>query len=127
MKSKSLLMLLIAAAIAVVVMSASAQGNTYQVPDEVVADVSAQKGDTEQYIVMMEGLPVVAYDGEIAGLDATKPANNRRVRKREVMMCPDAKGLAMTEIRGLSRRSATATRSRCEMLMRGRRRAPCSR
>ncbi|MGD8855631.1 MAG: protease inhibitor I9 family protein, partial [Chloroflexota bacterium] len=67
MKRKSIFVLLLAAAImAVVVMSAS-----------------AQPAETKSYIVMMDGLPAVAYDGGVVGLAATKPAPGEKINPND--------------------------------------------
>jgi hypothetical protein len=48
------------------------------VPDAVIAQIAAQK-EVTTYIVRMAGEPVVAYDGGIAGLKATKPAKGKKI------------------------------------------------
>ncbi|MCH8906363.1 MAG: S8 family serine peptidase [Candidatus Heimdallarchaeota archaeon] len=49
--------------------------NTLSVPQSVVDGIALQKVDS--YIVMMYDLPVVAYDGDIKGLKATKNPNGK--------------------------------------------------
>jgi hypothetical protein len=49
----------------------------------VVMSASAQPAETESYIVMMDGLPVVAYDGGILGLEATKPAAGEKINPND--------------------------------------------
>ena len=66
MKRNTLLILLIVAAALVVVMSAS-----------------AQPAATKSYIVQMEGLPVVAYEGGKVGLEATKPARGEKIDPKD--------------------------------------------
>ena len=55
---------------------------------------SAQPAGTKAYIVQMEGMPVVTYEGGTIGLEATKPA------KRDKINPKDASGvLGMTLLR----------------------------
>ena len=61
------------------VMVASAQESDLQVPDEVAAAIGAQKADTKVYIAMMDGAPVVAYDGGKVGLASTRPENDKKI------------------------------------------------
>jgi subtilisin family serine protease len=49
----------------------------------VVMSASAQPAETKSYIVMMDGLPVVAYDGGIVGLAATKPAPGEKINPND--------------------------------------------
>jgi hypothetical protein len=64
--ARPLLILAVLAVMAVAVMSigASADG---------AADTSAPSGRTQSYVVLMEGKSLVAYEGDIKGLPATKP------------------------------------------------------
>jgi hypothetical protein len=48
------------------------------VPDAAIAQIAAQK-ESATYIVRMSDNPVVAYDGGIAGLKATKPKNGKKI------------------------------------------------
>ncbi|MGD2078514.1 MAG: S8 family serine peptidase, partial [Chloroflexota bacterium] len=67
MKRKGMfIMLLTAAILAVVVMSAS-----------------AQPAETNSYVIMMEGDPVVAYDGGIVGLEGTKPGPGEKINPND--------------------------------------------
>jgi len=56
--------------ILVTVVPASSQGPGLQVPDDALA---LTKGEAQVYMVQMTGDPVVAYEGGIRGLRATKP------------------------------------------------------
>jgi subtilisin family serine protease len=49
-----------------------------QVPDDVVSAISAEKAEAT-YIIQMIDDPVVAYDGGIKGLAATKPKNGKKI------------------------------------------------
>ena len=42
-------------------------------------DAQAYRGDVKSYIVVMEGLPLVAYEGDIAGMPATKANNGNQI------------------------------------------------
>jgi len=48
------------------------------VPNAAIAQIAAQK-ESATYIVRMSDNPVVAYDGGIAGLKATKPKNGKKI------------------------------------------------
>lgn len=50
-----------------------------QVPDSVAADVQVAKGAPKVYLVRMSDDPVVAYDGEIAQLKATRPKAGKKI------------------------------------------------
>ena len=39
----------------------------------------AMEGKKRSYIVLMEGLPLVAYEGDIKGMPVTKPAKGKKV------------------------------------------------
>ncbi len=63
------------------VLAVPATGQTDQeltVPDDVIAGIEANKTPAV-YIVMLEDDPVVAYEGGIAGLPATKPGNGQKI------------------------------------------------
>ena len=77
MKKISLLLVLLIALIAAI--PASGQNTPIQAPDDIVAGINAAKGETATYIVLMDGAPVVAYEGGIAGLAATKPGNGEKI------------------------------------------------
>jgi subtilisin family serine protease len=49
----------------------------------VVMSASAQPAETKSYIVMMDGLPVVAYDGGVLGLAATKPDKGEKINPND--------------------------------------------
>lgn len=49
-----------------------------EVPDDVVSAINAQKAEAV-YIIQMVDDPVVAYDGSIKGLAATKPKNGKKI------------------------------------------------
>jgi len=70
--ARPLLILAVLAVMAVAVMSigASADG---------AADTSAPSGRAQSYIVLMEGEPLVAYQGDIKGLPATQPKEGKKV------------------------------------------------
>ena len=78
MKRNGLLILVLLAILMTVVMVASAQDGDLQVPDDVAA-FNAQKGDSQMYIVRMEGAPVVAYEGGVVGLGATAPGAGEKI------------------------------------------------
>lgn len=66
----------------------AAQGPALLVPDEVAQGINAQKSAAGVYIIEMIDSPAIAYEGEIEGLPATKPAkgvklnpNNPKVQK----------------------------------------------
>jgi subtilisin family serine protease len=49
------------------------------VPAEVADQIAADKAVEKTYIVQMSGDPVVAYDGSISGLNATRPAKGQKL------------------------------------------------
>lgn len=49
------------------------------VPDTVVADITSAKAQEKSYIIQMQGDPVVAYDGDIKGLKATRPGKGKKL------------------------------------------------
>lgn len=49
------------------------------VPADVVDSIAAGKAVEKTYIVQMSGDPVVAYDGGISGLNATRPATGQKL------------------------------------------------
>ena len=53
------------------------------VPDDVVAGTEQQKAAASTYIIRMDGDPVVAYDGGVAGIPATKPGNGQKVNPND--------------------------------------------
>ena len=50
-----------------------------QEPDGSAAALTTQQGDSGVYIVMMVELPVVAYEGDIQGMEATKPGKGGKI------------------------------------------------
>jgi hypothetical protein len=70
---------MIVALATVLAVPAAGQGDQeLRVPDDVLAGIDANKVPAI-YIVMLEDDPVVAYDGDIAGLPATKPGKGQKV------------------------------------------------
>ena len=53
------------------------------VPDDVVEGIEQQKAAASTYIIRMDGDPVVAYDGGVAGIPATKPGNGQKVNPND--------------------------------------------
>lgn len=52
------------------------------VPADVVDQIAASKAEEKTYIVQMSGDPVVAYDGGIGGLKATRPAKGKKLNPK---------------------------------------------
>lgn len=77
MKKVSLLLLLLVILVAAI--PASGQNAAFEIPDSVGADINAAKNETATYIVLMDNDPVVAYEGGIAGLAATKPGKGEKI------------------------------------------------
>ncbi|MFQ5613012.1 MAG: S8 family serine peptidase [Anaerolineae bacterium] len=50
-----------------------------QVPDEALRSTLAAKDQSQVYIVLMRQEPVIAYEGNVAGLQATKPSGGQKV------------------------------------------------
>ena len=59
--------------------TAFAQGSDYQVPDAELEQILGAKTAAAVYIVRMDGAPVVAYEGDTAGLKATKPGKGEKI------------------------------------------------
>jgi hypothetical protein len=57
----------------------SAATTGLSVPANVVEDIANAKAQEKAYVVWMAGDPVVAYDGGIKGLKATKPAKGKKL------------------------------------------------
>ncbi|HSG15774.1 MAG TPA: S8 family peptidase [Anaerolineae bacterium] len=81
MKRKYLLVLLLIVVALSISVSASARSN---------AERADAQGEVKSYVVLLEGLPIVAYDGSVDGYEATKPGkggkinpNSAHVRKYE--------------------------------------------
>ena len=60
-------------------MTGSAATTGLSVPANVVEDIANAKAQEKAYVVWMAGDPVVAYDGGIKGLKATKPAKGKKL------------------------------------------------
>jgi hypothetical protein len=60
-------------------LSAASPRPDLSVPDSVVAEIANSKAAEKTYIVWLKGDPVVAYDGDIKGLKATRPAKNKKL------------------------------------------------
>lgn len=75
MRKLSLMLVLLALVLTVLSVPGTAQEPTPQVPEDIVA----AKSESQVYIVQMSGDPVVIYEGDIAGLPATKPAKGQKV------------------------------------------------
>ena len=73
-----LLSLLLGVCPALVVAQASPPAGL-SVPAGVVEDIQNAKAEEKTYIVWMHGDPVVAYDGDIPGLKATRPAKGKKL------------------------------------------------
>lgn len=71
----------ILALLAIVVMAvpASSQGPDLQVPDDALEAILGAKAEAEVYLVRLVEDPVVAYEGGISGLPATKPAKGEKI------------------------------------------------
>jgi len=65
--------------IALMAFSVPFGGLTYAAPGENAAPAASEKAQGNLYIVQMVDEPVVAYEGEIAGLRATKPKAGEKV------------------------------------------------
>jgi subtilisin family serine protease len=52
------------------------------VPDSVVADILNAKAEEKTYVVWMDGDPLVAYDGDIKGLKATRPGKGKKLNPK---------------------------------------------
>jgi len=57
----------------------TAQSSNLQVPDDVAAAITDVKSTELVYIVQMSGAPVVAYEGDVSGLAATKPSRGKYI------------------------------------------------
>lgn len=65
----------------VAALPAAAQAPTLQVPEEVLQRINAQKAEGV-YIIEMVEAPAIAYEGEIAGLPATMPAQGEKINPK---------------------------------------------
>lgn len=78
MKHNWLKVLLFLVLMMTIVMVVSAEEATLQTPDN-LAQIVAQKAETNRYIVGLWDAPVVAYEGGKVGLEATKPAKGEKI------------------------------------------------
>jgi subtilisin family serine protease len=66
-------------AILAMVVPIYAQGSRLQVPEDALAATLGAKAEAQVYIVQTAGDPVVAYEGGLSGLPATKPARGTKI------------------------------------------------
>ncbi|NNC39193.1 MAG: S8 family peptidase [Acidimicrobiia bacterium] len=76
--SRILLVLVMVLGLAFSALPVLGQDAGFEVPDDVVSAINAQKAEAT-YIVQMIDDPVVAYDGGIRGLAATEPKNGKKI------------------------------------------------
>ena len=76
--AKPLLILALLALMAVTVMSIGASPDASSDGIDGTA-AEAPSGKVQSYVVMMEGAPLAAYDGDIKGMPATKPDKGDKV------------------------------------------------
>ncbi len=101
MKKTSLLFAL--AILLALVIPASGQGNSVSVPDDAVASIVAGKDGISNYIVLMKDNPVVAYEGDISGFAATKPAAGEKINPNSANVVRYASHLRSTHNIALNR------------------------
>ena len=70
MKGKYLLVILLIVMALAIGISASADSN---------AERAGAQGEVKSYVVVMEGLPIAAYDGSVDGYEATKPGKGQKI------------------------------------------------
>jgi subtilisin family serine protease len=87
MKKKGLHFLLGAAGVTLVLGSVGIQPSeasaTASVPADVAERIAVGKALEKTYIIQMSGDPVVAFDGGIAGLNATRPAKGQKLDPKD--------------------------------------------
>jgi subtilisin family serine protease len=87
MKKKGLHFLLGAAGVTLVLGSVGIQPSqasaSASVPADVAESIAAGKALEKTYIIQMSGDPVVAFDGGIAGLNATRPAKGQKLDPKD--------------------------------------------
>lgn len=71
----------LALAVSILAVPASAESTGLSVPDGVVDGVTSGKAEAV-YVVMLEDDPVIAYDGGIQGLAATRPTNGKKLNPK---------------------------------------------
>jgi hypothetical protein len=76
---KSRIVVLLLAILAMGVPTFAQGPNLQPVPDDVLEAIVAAKDDANVYLVRLVEDPVIAYEGDIAGLPATKPAKGEKI------------------------------------------------